>query len=104
MPSPVGPAARTGMTMSGGRDWPPLAVVVPNFNGAAHLDACFGSLEALDYPADQLELWLVDNASADDSLALMRRRFPRVRMLRNQSNLGFAAACNQGVAAAAAPY
>jgi GT2 family glycosyltransferase/glycosyltransferase involved in cell wall biosynthesis len=86
------------------RGWPRLAVVVPNFNGAAHLEACFGSLEALDYPADQVEPWLVDNASHDDSLAILRRRFPRVRILRNQSNLGFAAACNQGVAAADAPY
>jgi GT2 family glycosyltransferase/glycosyltransferase involved in cell wall biosynthesis len=86
------------------RGWPRLAVVVPNYNGAAHLEACFGSLEALDYPADRLDLWLVDNASRDDSLALMRQRFPRVRVLRNRANLGFAAACNQGVAAAEAPY
>ncbi len=84
--------------------WPRLAVVVPNYNGAAHLEACFGSLEALDYPADRLELWLVDNASSDDSLALVRRRFPRVRVLRNRENLGFAAACNQGVATTTAPY
>src|SRR5579884_2583120 len=84
--------------------WPPLAVVVPNYNGAAHLEACFASLEALDYPRERLELLLVDNGSTDDSLALMRQRFPRVRVLRNQTNLGFAAACNQGVAAARAPY
>jgi hypothetical protein len=87
-----------------GEDWPPLAVVVPNYNGAKHLEACFASLEALDYPPDRLELVLVDNGSTDDSLALLRRRFPRVRVLRNRSNLGFAAACNQGVAAARAPY
>ena len=82
---------------------PPLAIVVPNYNGAAHLEACFGSLEALDYPADRLELLLVDNASADGSLALLARRFPRVRVLRNRANLGFAAACNQGARAAGAP-
>jgi GT2 family glycosyltransferase/glycosyltransferase involved in cell wall biosynthesis len=84
--------------------WPPLAVVVPNYNGAAHLEACFASLEALDYPSERLELVLVDNGSTDDSLALVRRRFPRVRVLRNRTNLGFAAACNQGVAATRAPY
>ncbi|HZS03140.1 MAG TPA: glycosyltransferase [Chloroflexota bacterium] len=84
--------------------WPRLAIVVPNYNGAAHLEACFGSLEALDYPADRLDLWLVDNASRDESLALVQQRFPRVRVLRHASNLGFAAACNQGVAAAEAPY
>ncbi|MBX5493074.1 MAG: glycosyltransferase, partial [Chloroflexi bacterium] len=83
--------------------WPRLAVVVPNYNGAAHLLDCFRSLEALDYPADRLELILVDNASRDGSLALVRRHFPRVRVLRNRTNRGFAAACNQGVRAANAP-
>jgi GT2 family glycosyltransferase len=77
--------------------------VVPNYNGLAHLEACYRSLEALDYPADRLELLLVDNGSRDESLPLLRRRFPRVRVLRNESNLGFAAACTQGAAAATAP-
>ncbi|HLI28668.1 MAG TPA: glycosyltransferase [Chloroflexota bacterium] len=83
--------------------WPSLAVVVPNYNGADHLADCLGSLEALAYPRDRLELILVDNASRDASLALVQRRFPRVRVLRNRANRGFAAACNQGVRAARAP-
>jgi GT2 family glycosyltransferase len=89
--------------VSAGR-WPRLAVVVPNFNGQAHLADCFGSLQALDYPADRLELILVDNGSRDASLALMGRRFPGVRIIRNSSNLGFAAACNRGVGATDAAY
>lgn len=84
--------------------WPALAVVVPNYDGVAHLADCLGSLEALDYPRDRLELLLVDNASRDASLALVRQRFPRVRVLRNRANRGFAAACNQGVRAARAPF
>jgi GT2 family glycosyltransferase len=78
-------------------------VVVVNYNGAEHLEPCFASLEALDYPADRLDAILVDNGSRDGSLELMAHCFTRVRVLRNQDNLGFAAACNQGAAATSAP-
>ncbi|WP_026370228.1 glycosyltransferase [Kallotenue papyrolyticum] len=83
---------------------PSVSVVVVNFNGRQHLEACFTSLLRQNYPADRLELILVDNASQDDSLAVMAERFPSVRVLANQRNLGFAPAVNQGAAAARGQY
>lgn len=81
-----------------------VSVVVVNLNGRHHLEPCFQSLLAQDYPADQLELILVDNGSADGSLELMRERFPTVRVIRNAANVGFAPAVNQGAAAAGGRY
>src|SRR5690606_24296796 len=53
------------------------------------------------------EVLVVDNASSDFSLELCTQRFPdepKLRIIRNVANLGFAAACNIGVAQATAPY
>lgn len=83
---------------------PHVSVVVVNLNGRHHLQPCFQSLMEQDYPADQLELILIDNASTDGSLELMAERFPRVKVVRNATNSGFAPAVNQGVALAHGRY
>lgn len=75
---------------------PTVSVVVLNYNGLRHLDTCFTSLLALDYPPDKLELMLVDNGSTDDSLSFMRARFPAVRLVQTGTNLGFAEGNNVG--------
>jgi len=53
------------------------------------------------------EVVLVDNASRDSSIALVEAHFAgdaRLRIIRNDTNLGFAAACNIGARAAQHPY
>lgn len=47
-----------------------------------------------------IEIIVVDNASTDSSLSIVRGRFPQVRLIANQRNIGFAAANNQGIALA----
>ena len=79
---------------------PDVSVVVVNWNGREHLDACFRSLEASTYPAERLELILVDNGSTDGSRELMARQFPRVKVIALEENLGFTGGNNAGVAAA----
>lgn len=82
------------------RELPSVSIVVPNWNGAAHLPDCLGSLHALDYPEDLFEVILVDNGSTDESRALVEERFPTVRLIELRRNEGFAKACNAGVDAA----
>lgn len=74
---------------------PAASIVIPNFNGAAHLEACLASLRELEYPAER-ETIVVDNASTDGSATLVRRRFPEVRVVELGQNVGFAGACNRG--------
>src|SRR5436190_2040611 len=83
---------------------PSVSVVVLNYNGLKHLDPCFRSLTNLDYPADRLELLLLDNGSTDDSLAFMREHFPSVRLEQSPTNLGFAAGNNLGAERAKGQY
>lgn len=82
------------------------AVLVLNHNGAKLLGDCLASLENMDlwqtpgFPRDPelvCEVWVVDNGSRDDSLALVRQRFPWVRIFSLPENLGFSKAYNQAV-------
>ena len=85
-------------------DFPSISVVVLNHNGRQHLADCFHSLQRLDYPRQKIELILVDNASNDGSIAFMTEHFPDARVIRNQSNLGFAKGNNIGAEAARGRY
>ena len=83
---------------------PPLvSILVLNWNGEAFLSECLDSLLAQTYP--RLELIVVDNASTDRSVPLIRERYgDRVRLIVNETNLGFAAGNNVGIAASCGAY
>lgn len=82
---------------------PFCSILVVNFNGKEHLDACLCSCEQLDYPEDRVEILLVDNGSDDGSELDAQANHPRVRLLRNPVN-NFAAALNLGVAQSQGSY
>jgi GT2 family glycosyltransferase len=81
------------------RSKPAASIVIVNYNGRDLLPACLAPV--LDQ-AERLgaETVVVDNGSSDDSVALIEREFPAVRLIKAQRNLGFAAGCNLGVRAA----
>jgi GT2 family glycosyltransferase/glycosyltransferase involved in cell wall biosynthesis len=81
-----------------------VSVVVVNLNGRHHLETCLQSLVDQDYPPHLVEVILVDNGSSDGSVPFVNERFPAVRILRNERNVGFAPAVNQGAAAATGAY
>ncbi|MHB8647836.1 MAG: glycosyltransferase [Thermomicrobiales bacterium] len=84
---------------------PTISVIIPNYNGRAHLDTCLASLRLLDYPRDRLEIIVVDNASSDDSVAYLENGYAAlVTIIENDENRGFAGACNQGAEAASGDY
>ena len=78
-----------------------VSVVIVNLNGRALLEDCLAGLEQQDYPAEQVETILVDNGSADDSVAFVRRQYPHVRVIEAGCNLGFAGGNNLGARHAA---
>lgn len=70
---------------------PLISVALCTYNGARHLPQQLESLLAQDYP--NLEIVAVDDASADETPALLEaaaRRDPRLRVHRNRRNLGYA--------------
>jgi len=77
-----------------------VAVVVVNHNTASHLAACLASLEAGGLAGVDAAVWVVDNASTDGSVDMVRRRFGAVRVIASPTNAGFAAANNLALRAA----
>ena len=80
-------------------DSPLVSVVIPSYNGMAHLPVCLSSLHAQRY--QPLEIILVDNGSTDDSVAYVRREFSDVRIISLAQNQVFAGAVNAGIRGAA---
>ena len=80
-----------------------LSVIIVNWNAAAYLPAALDSLFAAQGDLT-MEVVLVDNASSDDSLALVRERYPQVQIIANEVNRGFAAGNNQGIRQARGRY
>jgi N-acetylglucosaminyl-diphospho-decaprenol L-rhamnosyltransferase len=79
-----------------------LAVVIVSYNVRDLLADSLASVLA-EIHAFTVEVFVVDNASADGSAQLVRERFPTVRLVANSENRGFAAANNQALRAAGFP-
>jgi GT2 family glycosyltransferase len=74
---------------------PLISVVVLNWNGVPFVEQCLASLMVQTYTP--LEIIVVDNASTDGSVELVKKKFPRVKMILNEKNLGFAGGNNVGI-------
>jgi GT2 family glycosyltransferase len=80
-----------------------LTIVIVSWNVAALLADCLRSILAGMEVVDN-EIIVVDNASSDNSVEILRREFPHCRLIQNDHNAGFARANNQGIAASTGHY
>lgn len=77
-------------------------MIIPNYNGKDLLGTCLHALERQTLGRTRFEVIVVDDASTDGSVAMVRERFPEVRVVALAQNQGFVRACNAGVEAARA--
>lgn len=68
------------------------AIIIPSWNTKELLKNCLDSLKSL--PPDRFEIIVVDNGSVDGSWEIVKKDFPRAKLLRNEENIGFAKANN----------
>jgi GT2 family glycosyltransferase len=80
-----------------------ISIIVVNWNGRDLLARCLQCVEATVKQA-AYEVIVIDNASTDGSQAMVRRDFPRVKLIENAQNVGFAKANNQGMEIAQGRY
>jgi N-acetylglucosaminyl-diphospho-decaprenol L-rhamnosyltransferase len=73
-----------------------VSIIIVSWNTSRLLESCLRSLNSRD-SGIALEVIVVDNGSDDDSVAMVRRRFPEVQLIANGKNVGFAQANNQGI-------
>ena len=73
-----------------------LSVVIVSYNVRAFLEQCLVSVERASKGLN-VEVWVVDNKSVDGSVDMVKRRFPWVKLIANEDNVGFSVANNQAI-------
>lgn len=73
-----------------------LSIIIVNWNTRQLLAECLDSIYASP-PDRKFEIWVVDNNSKDGSQTMLREMYPRVNLIANSCNPGFARANNQAI-------
>lgn len=81
---------------------PMVSIVVLSYNGVEYLEDSLSSLFGQTYK--NIEIILVDNNSADNSVEYASKHFPTVRIIKNEKNLGLTGGNNAGIKAAKGKY
>lgn len=80
-----------------------LSVVIVNYNVRPFLQLCLHSVQKASQKLN-IEVFVVDNASSDDSVAMVQNHFPEIKLIANSDNVGFAKANNQALRMANGRY
>ncbi|MBI4250568.1 glycosyltransferase [Candidatus Uhrbacteria bacterium] len=81
-----------------------LSIIIVSWNVAKQLEQCLASIFAIRSSALPLEVIVIDNASSDGTVEIVKSRFPDIVLIANAENRGFGAACNQGIQIAQGEY
>ncbi|NMB57488.1 glycosyltransferase family 2 protein [Candidatus Beckwithbacteria bacterium] len=80
-----------------------LSIIIVSYNTKKLLEDCLQSLFGFNQSRD-FEVIVVDNASNDESIEMLKKKFKQVKIIENKQNLGFGKANNLGVCQAAGRY
>jgi len=72
-----------------------IFVLTLNWNGQEFILDCLESIKNLNFPVNQLVV--VDNASSDDSVEIIKSKFPDIKIIENKLNLGYSRGFNKGI-------
>jgi O-antigen biosynthesis protein len=71
-----------------------ISIVIVNYNVRDHIDACLASIYKSNNEKYKIEIYVVDNNSIDGSSNFIRGKYPEVKLIDNNKNLGFSKANN----------
>jgi len=80
-----------------------ISIIIVNWNVREFLDRCLNSI-FFYLKSREFEVIVVDNASSDGSVEMVKRKFSQIKLIINKENYGFAKACNQGIKIAHGRY
>ena len=83
---------------------PALTTLLVSYNTQALLPRCLDDLDAALAPIGNARTIIVDNASADASVALLQSQYPQVELIRSATNVGFGRANNLALPRVDTPY
>jgi len=75
--------------------YPKVSIIIVNTNELHHLKKCLPSIFKQNY--SNYEVFIIDNASTDGSIEFIESEFPKVAIIKNDHNLGYAGANNIGL-------
>jgi len=83
-----------------------LSVIIVNYNVQYYLEQVLHSVRSAckNFAQNSVEIWVVDNASKDGSVDMVREKFPEVKLIVNEKNVGFSKANNQAIAQSEGKY
>ncbi len=85
-----------------------LSIIIVNYNVKYFLEQVLLSVRKAVSPlvggGEEVEVWVVDNNSVDDSVMMVKEKFPEVKLIANKENVGFSKANNQAIRAASGAY
>ncbi len=73
-----------------------ISVVIVGWNAKRYVDLCLESLSKAP-PRRSMEVFVVDNASTDDSVEMIEAKYPWVKLIKSSENLGFAKGNNVAI-------
>lgn len=73
-----------------------LSIIIVSYNTKDFIEKCIESIKKTSFGIDY-EIIVVDNASRDESVEFIKKKFPQVKIIANKKNAGFSKANNQGV-------
>jgi len=79
-----------------------VSIIIVSWNVSSLLKHCLKSLQ--DNSRLQSEIIVIDNASRDGTSEMVKRNFPKVKLIENKKNFGFAYAVNQGISLTRGKY
>ena len=82
---------------------PTASIILVTYNSAEFISNCLTSLQQVSGSDDaQIIVW--DNASTDTTVALIKKKFPKIELLESNKNLGFGRAINRAAKHATGKY
>lgn len=80
-----------------------ISIIIVNYNVKFFLEQALLAVRRAT-PGMEVEIWVVDNASKDGSVQMVQERFPEVKLIANERNVGFSQANNQAIRQAQGQY
>lgn len=72
-----------------------VSIVIPNYNGVRYIEKCLNSIYRQTY--EDFLITIVDNGSSDGSCEIIKREYPKVKLIELDKNYGFSKAVNVGI-------
>lgn len=78
--------------------FPTVLILIVTWNKQSFVVDLLNSLQRLEYPGEKMDVVVVDNASTDDTVEILKSDFPHVHLIENQENVGGTGGFNTGLA------